>query len=1298
MDDPFADLAPVAAAAPAPAQQSTADPFADLAPVSSSPASSADPFADLAPSSSPVSSLPTAKETSSGGQTIKPTPTVLGEIQQGNFGHAAGMAFENTMRFLSPLTGPTKAQKIEDSVPFGTNADGTPNYQYKPLGDEISKRGLIPAITEAGSAALDVPTAIQLQQKRLPPTLSNVDAQRQQQLLTPVKDDSLLLASGKALYNTTLNLSHAIGNPAILALPQSRVIAGAFGAQMVGNAKDQIVSGLKADTVQGKIEGLLGGAVSLGMAAMGINHAAKAPSNGEIVQNIDKVPDEILHEAATAPQFKDSNPLVSEAAQQELVNRARDLADEIQPALKNLDGPTQDKVADILTKQANGDDLTPDERATLLTVRGYAATVRENQAQTEQFTGAAKSTPQQVSLPPESQSTQVEGGEPPLVQPAAIENNTQGVKQEPIPEQVTTPSNNSELFNQLQDKLSELQAEHDWQIEEGIDPQYLTGLRKTIGDVRKQVEQARRQRDAELLQSTDAPHAPIAGHITPPPPNDISPTGLGITPKLPPFLDKLTDMMTGVAEHPAMKDAATAFRGWLGGIAGKTFPKLTELSREAAEKGARWISSRIAAEPSARLFSDKVLEGTDIDPVKFGAALHEDNLRSVREGFRKSGDDEAANRVNTIIGGKGSPFKTEEDYQEFLKDPEVKRAIDRHKALWEQVVDPMYRNAMKLDPDEPLPERGLQTGARINLNPLREGESTPDKVYTVGRGNLMGTLTKKSPFGIQAKGTGEGYGMNYHDIMANTFGKQLEIANKNAFENELVKQGLAKIDQPGQQIEINGREAKSFPYKRQTLVTAEGNPISLNRSLYVDPRITKEYLIGSNASPSEFVGSHQNLFSKTIGRINQAALTGLTDATVHISNLASALLTRPAGSGGVVQDTLLSALGRADVPVTLVKSLIKGFQNNQAQFKELAEIGAMRAQHPPSTIPVLGKMSDLIQWADKTARLSLDDAFQRMAKSGLVENTETNRREFINQVGQYNKRAQGAFTRAARDTGLAPFVTAGKTFNALAVRTATMNPGVKAISLPSAFALRANVAAKWAGAVALVGAMNYLLTGKVAGRPGVPIGNIDTGKSDANNRPLSVPVFPIIGLGRAMRVTGARGALEATRGGLPTQDAINSGARDIANTALAPWIGPTAKFVSTSMGFAPGKDLPRPAPVVAPGENQVASDIGHAVINASPILGSIYDANKVGGSLQEALQRQLPRYLPQSGKPESMMQNYPEIVHKAQAAAFLNDVVGRARKLEPQARAAVIQDALQRLALEDRAHAIQTLRYRRVTP
>jgi phage terminase small subunit len=761
------------------------------------------------------------------------------------------------------------------------------------------------------------------------------------------------------------------------------------------------------------------------------------------------------------------------------------------------------------------------------------------------------------------------------------------------------------------------------------------------------------------------------------PSDPTEPAGKGL-----PSVEELLAGGGGTATRPAtpttaqgfmasMRDAfsgqrfSQAFKGWLGGMAGETMPKTTVQDRLSGELGARFLSSPIAARHVAEVFAGDVL-GADVDPNQFGAALSEDNLRSIKAGLPP----EEAENVFSFIGKEDSPFATEKEYQAYLQQPEVKAAIARHKENWTNIVEPMYREAMKIDPDEELPSRGQQTGARVNLN-ANPDEKT-DIVTTQPRGNLMGTLTKKSPFGRKAYGSGKNYGMNYTDLMHQTFTRQLEIANKNAFEAQLVKSGNAKIAKPGlRDLTLgDGSATKEVPLKRQTIIK-DGKPIPVNRSLYIRQNLASEYLTAANVHPNQFAEKINGALNKFI---NTSALAGLTDASVHVSNLSSALLTRP-GPGNIIRDSLLSLFGRADIPLTIARTLRKAVADNSTQTAALAEMGALKGGSP-SKGRLLGRVSNFIQRADKTVRLSLDDVYKSLVAQGLQENTETTRREFVNQVGQYSKRAQGPFVRFLRDSGFGPFVTAGRTFNTLGFRMATLNPGGKATSPSAAAIMRLNLASKWIGTAVFIGGLNYLFTGKPGGRPGTPIGTVDTGKDTDEGKPITVPVARMFGLDRAMRVTGLKGFANAKALGLDTTTALDSAGRDVFNAAISPAAGPPVRLgVGAATGYSPAVRVGRQFPVVAPGQSQFVSDAKNALLEANPIAGTIHAAMQPNANVLDAARRSFPSFAPQAGKAPDMVANYPRIVSRAQLNDYITDVAKRARGMSSEARSEYLKQS-----------------------
>lgn len=706
-------------------------------------------------------------------------------------------------------------------------------------------------------------------------------------------------------------------------------------------------------------------------------------------------------------------------------------------------------------------------------------------------------------------------------------------------------------------------------------------------------------------------------------------------------------------------------------LAGQWPVKTTMADREAGEAMARYASARSAALRSARAFSMQTLQGTGVDPAKLGEALVEDNLRSIRENLRGRATQllaegkpeesriaaEQADDVVSLIGTQGSHFPDEDAYQDFLDDRATKMAIRQHIQQWEEVIDPQFKLAMRLDPDTVLPARGQQTGARVNLKAILPGETG---VTVVGRGgpSLTGTFRRKSPFARRARGTGAAYEVNYHELMANTFQRQLEIAAKNEMDRLLVDSGNAKMAPPGQAIEVAGERGVPFPITRQLIILPGQRTFSQARNIYVRQSLAREYRTASNVDATMAIP----VITPILSLFNKAALAGLTDFTVHMSNQFTALFNRPI-AGGILLDTLISATGRADVPVVLFKALLKAFQNHDQQLAELAEIGALR--EPPIGRNPLGR---ILARTDELTRLLLDDAFQRLAADGLVPKTETARREYVNAIGQYNKRMMGPFTRFLRETGIGPFVVAGKTFNALGVKMATLSPGTKAATLFGAAVLRANILAKWVGFAVLLATLNYLLTrdkkGGPLGRRGVPLGNLDTGKTDPKSgRPLSIPLMDVFGLGRGARVTGLKGYVQAKYLGLTDGNALDAAARDIVNSALGPGMGPGPRALAVSAtGSAPAVSVPRTAPYAAPGQNQTVVNIGAALKEANPLVRTVLDATE-GKTLTEAAGRQFPRFAMRPGLTEEKAEKMPQIVNAAQLRAYADQIAREARQI-----------------------------------
>lgn len=766
-------------------------------------------------------------------------------------------------------------------------------------------------------------------------------------------------------------------------------------------------------------------------------------------------------------------------------------------------------------------------------------------------------------------------------------------------------------------------------------------------------------------------------------------------------VEKLNNF-TSYFNNNKINDAYQNVMGYIDGLKGRTLPRITRANQSAGEAGARYISARHAAEFLAKDVADRILKN-EADPNLVGAILTEDNLRSIKQKFIEEGNEEAANNVKSLVGDKGY-FKNEEDYQEVVNDHVVQEVINRYKEIFaNDAMDKLYKKAQGILPDEELPTRGLETGARINLLPVLKGNKTANyKIATATRSSdQLGTMKKDSPFARQAKGNAENYNVNINDIIANTYGRQLEAATYNDFLNELVNSRLAKIDKPGLSIELDGKRTTAFPIQRKSLVIAkDGRSISIpkNENVYVRSDLAPEFRIAANLdAPVKGI-----VLQKVNQALNFAALQGLTDATAHAANLTSALLSRPGIGGDLIREGIASTGGIGDFGIAIEKMVRKAIDMHKEtpdvkkQLAELSSIGALRkGMHG-------GIMGNFLLRYDTTTRLVMDDAYSFLVKKGLAKNSETARREFINQVGQYNRRAQGPLMRTLKDLGISPFITAGKTFANLAVKNITGNPGVQATSLGSATALRALTASRFAGTVGTIMLVNYLLThdkgGGIFGRSGTPLLSIDTGKDDKMGKPIVVnAIGKIFGYERALRSTGLKGLLESKMHGLSDTEAIHSGLRDILNTGIGMVAGPPVRFaIGAATGYPTAVDMNRQFPSVAPGKSQKLSDLENSLLSINPLTETYRQIQERGKdfstALEIGLEKQLPGFTPKAGMSPDVETNLPKIINRRELKDYIDYIAKETYKLPLTERRDFLVKKLLEIPEDMRGRALLELR------
>lgn len=767
-------------------------------------------------------------------------------------------------------------------------------------------------------------------------------------------------------------------------------------------------------------------------------------------------------------------------------------------------------------------------------------------------------------------------------------------------------------------------------------------------------------------------------------------------------------------------------------FANQSVPRLTAANRETGEAAARLEAAPRAGADMGDLFADKVMEGVK-EPLadgKWGTAVTEDNLRDLKRQFQDRADEaadpetylsdlrdqlselkeatdkedvegqrairaiqrdidrikaytpedavrfqELADNVRTMIGSQGSPFPTEESYQAFLASPEVQNIIiPRHRQLWREQKDPVYRMANDLDPDLPLETRGAQTGARINLKAVLPGEKPTFPVGGTGGGPLIRqarTFLRRDPFGRPATGAAPVYEGSYRELMRNGFAREYPVAAQHDFIKHLVESGNAVTS--GREFEPD-LKIKGEPTKAYELKLRPWTDRPTRVWLHVRESLAREYQRVTGLEK----GTRLPLYSTTSEFFTKQSVMALAEGTTHSVNLFTRLLRM-----GPTANPLINALidvGKStaagglpvDLLYTIPRVLIRGFTKQREAMLELTKISATKRPYRGG----LG-MGWLLNRFDQGIRLVAAENYRAMAKAKRVPDTETGLREYVNQAGQYSKAMQPTFLAFLRSTGIQPFATAVHTFNIQALRQGILSPGAKASSAKWALAMRVEQAAKFAAFLVLLRTIQGWLTpGSAAPPKGTPLGAV--GWIDPKDQKLhTFDLGGLYGYTRLFNMTGIGPYMQARRMGLPTSTAVQQGLRSAESAGLRYLTGPLNQAGSIAItGSRPGVPMVREAPVVPPQQQdsldplkwQAAKNVETALIRANPWV-STYSDIKEGKTWEEIRRRQLLRFTPRTGPSAELIEAMPKVAETREMRDYTDYLATQARKLPIDKRA-----------------------------
>jgi hypothetical protein len=296
--------------------------------------------------------------------------------------------------------------------------------------------------------------------------------------------------------------------------------------------------------------------------------------------------------------------------------------------------------------------------------------------------------------------------------------------------------------------------------------------------------------------------------------------------------------------------------------------------------------------------------------------------------------------------------------------------------------------------------------------------------------------------------------------------------------------------------------------------------------------------------------------------LTQVQLLQLADATAHIKNIHSVVV-NSLGSSSAGKDLLRrvpilsSAQALAEI-TTVARAIAADTPEIRAEIASMAKRGMVRPEYPATGINRITHMQQIIHQVDTASRVIMNRRFNNLVERGLATNTIENRRNFVQQIGEYNRRLMTRSEVTLRDFGISPFVVAGKTFNRFSRRLIAGSPGFESPSGKAVLAARTAQISGLLFAATLPALVNIFTTGSMGGRQGTPIGAIDFGEEndteDGKRRVLDV--FQLVGIRRGLRGTGLDALIEGAREGKTTNQILGDALEGIKSTALHPYVGP----------------------------------------------------------------------------------------------------------------------------------------------
>jgi len=510
----------------------------------------------------------------------------------------------------------------------------------------------------------------------------------------------------------------------------------------------------------------------------------------------------------------------------------------------------------------------------------------------------------------------------------------------------------------------------------------------------------------------------------------------------------------------------------------------------------------------------------------------------------------------------------EREMQAARKDPEIMAAA---KAWNENVVphmDQLYNEMKGMDPNTEREGRGRHSelGERVNLLPMNKAVelaqwSNQDKpLPEITTSNYRNPNVKRDPFAKKAKLTGK-YATDAELILLNSLGGRINEVTKLRMFKAIEDNGVGKIMDAG---DAAPKTIKGEPVTRLAVKMPETGPDGRTRM------VEKSLFIQRSLAPEvrSILNTDMKLPQHPIASfVTQLQLMQLADMASHLKNLHSVIV-NALGRKSVMRDLInrvpfLSSVNAMREIWNVAHEVSSDTPAIRAEIAEMAKMGMIRPSYPSTGIQKVTHGQQIIHAVDTAARIIMNRRFTELVKRKWIKTDDLRaRRDFVNQIGEYNRRLMGRWMQAARDSGIAPFIVAGRTFNKFARRLVTGDPGFETASGSVEVKARALQISTLAVAATIPALFNIFTTGTIWGRTTTPIGAIDLGPENdtEDGKHRIIDLFHLIGIRRGLRALGINAVMQGLKQDKTVNDMAGDAISDVVTTAAHPWMGPGIGF------------------------------------------------------------------------------------------------------------------------------------------